>query len=125
MPDWVSGIIAVVGALSARKAAKEQKRINLALSLVHFILTQFAYLGNIISITVDASFFLNSPPFTVNYKYKIIENTEIHEDGTQTCRTFLKSISEERATNSLAPELTRFTGALSPLYRCTNVSSLV
>jgi hypothetical protein len=31
----------------------------------HFMLTQFAYLGNIISITVDASFFLNSPPFTV------------------------------------------------------------
>jgi len=28
MPDWVSGIIAVVGALSARKAAKEQKRAN-------------------------------------------------------------------------------------------------
>jgi hypothetical protein len=29
------------------------------------ILTQFAYLGNIISITVDVSFFLSSPPFTV------------------------------------------------------------
>jgi hypothetical protein len=28
MPDWVSGIIAVVGALSARKAAKEQKRAD-------------------------------------------------------------------------------------------------
>jgi hypothetical protein len=32
---------------------------------------------------------------TENYKYKIIENTEIMEDGTQRCRTFLKSISEE------------------------------
>jgi hypothetical protein len=32
---------------------------------------------------------------TENYKYKIIENTEIHENGEQTCRTFLKSISEE------------------------------
>jgi hypothetical protein len=28
MPNWISGIIAVIGALSARKAAKEQKRAD-------------------------------------------------------------------------------------------------
>jgi len=28
MPDWISGILAVVGAVSSRKAAKEQKRAD-------------------------------------------------------------------------------------------------
>lgn len=28
MPDWISGIIAVIGALSANEARKEKKRAN-------------------------------------------------------------------------------------------------
>ncbi len=46
----------------------------------------------------------NCPTFEQNienYKYKIIEHTEILEDGTQRCRTFLKSISKESIISEL------------------------
>jgi hypothetical protein len=51
-----------------------------ALSFVHLIVTQLEYLGNIISITVDTSFFLSSIPFIV-YLLRVQKFTEFRLNG--------------------------------------------